>query len=931
MNRFIKCAQRWMCVFLCLFLTIPISASETEDAPVVVGWYEDAYNITGENGERSGYGYEYQQAVAAYTGWTYQYKKAGWSDLLKMMEEGQIDLMSGVSYTDERAEKMLFSELPMGEEKYYLYADLVHTDISASDLNTLNGKKIGLLEGSVQATQFFEWEKKHNLSLSYVYLTSFEDAQKKVKNQEIDCLISTETPAWPEQGMSAIATIGTSDIYFVINKDRPDLKEELDNAMRKMEYDKPFYADELYKRYLSSSSVPVLSNEEKTWLDQHGKIRIGYLKQDSGFSSIDSDSKNVVGVINDYVKYASDCFGDNSLKFELVGYDSLRDELKALKKNQIDMIFHMSENPFMAEQNDFVLSNTVLSASMSAISAKDYFDENAQNRVAIDKQDSLLKWYIAYNYPTWTIEEYSSLESAKNAVEQGKVDCLVSESGQLAKYVQSNKLHMISLTQSANSSFAVNRGDIVLLSILNKTLKTISSSMLTGALSMYDTALEKVTIQDFLKDNWLIVLAVFVLIFVVVLMLVFSLLKKAQRAARESQELNAKLQKNHQELQEALQKAENANLAKTTFLNNMSHDIRTPMNAIIGFTNIALKQEVNEPVKNCLDKINDSSQLLLTLINDVLDISRIESGHLKLNLGVCDITSVTDSAVNVACGLLSHRDIRFVVHRETLKNPYVMADAVRVREILVNILGNAVKFTDDGGTIEFGSKTRIEKDQLIVSYTIRDTGIGMSQEFQKHIFDEFSQEYSDARTKYKGTGLGMAITKQYVDRMHGKISVESEKNKGSVFRIELPLEIVNQEAQVQEQPVDLMNVNGVRVLLAEDNDLNAEIATVQLEEVGIEVTRAKDGEDVVQIFKKNPNYDLILMDIMMPKMNGYEATRAIRKCKNGKDIPIVALTANAFSEDIQASKDAGMDGHISKPIAMDELIKIIAQNIQKAR
>ena len=393
----------------------------------------------------------------------------------------------------------------------------------------------------------------------------------------------------------------------------------------------------------------------------------------------------------------------------------------------------------------------------------------------------------------------------------------------------------------------------------------------------------------------------------------------------------------NQKLEDAVHTAENANRAKTTFLNNMSHDIRTPMNAIIGFTNIALKQEPKPEVRNCLNKISNSSEHLLTLINDVLDISRIESGKVKFVPIPVDIRTVADTVLGIMQGFLHDRSIEFRTNLAMPETPYVLADAVRIREVLVNILGNAVKFTEDGGSIEFDTSYHPGEDDrhMMVRYRVADTGVGMTEEFTEHIFDEFSQEESSARTQYKGTGLGMAITKRYVDLMNGTICVESEKGRGSTFIVEIPLELTDGEnVQKQELPMAKADLSGVKVLLAEDNELNAEIAIVQLEELGIQVTRAADGKEAVKIFEENSpeTFDLIFMDVMMPEMNGYEATAAIRAIKKRPDarrIPIIAMTANAFAEDVQASLDAGMNGHIAKPIVMDEVKKAIAGNVNR--
>ena len=393
----------------------------------------------------------------------------------------------------------------------------------------------------------------------------------------------------------------------------------------------------------------------------------------------------------------------------------------------------------------------------------------------------------------------------------------------------------------------------------------------------------------------------------------------------------------NQRLEDAFHTAENANRAKTTFLNNMSHDIRTPMNAIIGFTNIAMKHEPEPEVRGCLEKIRESSDHLLTLINDVLDISRIESGKIKFAPIGVDIVEVADTVLSIMYGFLSNRNITFHTHLAIPETRYVLADAVRIREVLVNILGNAVKFTGDGGSITFTSDYLPGADDrhMIVRYRVTDTGVGMTKEFVKHIFDEFSQEESSARTYYKGSGLGMAISKRYVDLMGGNISVESEKGKGSTFTVELPLELTEADkVQKQASPGDSTDLAGVKILMAEDNDLNAEIAMVQLEELGIHITRASDGKEALKIFASNQpgTFDIIFMDIMMPKMNGYEATKAIRALQNRPDartIPIIALTANAFAEDVQASLDAGMNDHLSKPIVIDEVVKTIARNLNR--
>ena len=396
-------------------------------------------------------------------------------------------------------------------------------------------------------------------------------------------------------------------------------------------------------------------------------------------------------------------------------------------------------------------------------------------------------------------------------------------------------------------------------------------------------------------------------------------------------------QKQKQLLLEAAEKADAANKAKSTFLFNMSHDIRTPMNAIVGFTDIALHQNSVAEIHDSLEKVRESSKHLLSLLNDVLDLSRIESGKAVFFPEPVDITKLTDNVLAIMNGLLYNRDLKFEVYRERPKNPYVLADATRIREVLTNFLSNAVKFTKDGGTVTLDISSHPGEDDkhIVARYIVKDNGIGMSEEFQKKLFKPFSQEDDrGARTQYKGTGLGMAIAKEYVEMMGGSIAVESQKGVGTTFTVEIPLELTEQGIrQKQEEPVH-HDLTGVNVLMAEDNDLNAELATVMLEDAGMAVTRAFHGKEAVELFKNHPQgtYDIILMDIMMPNMDGHQAAKTIRAMgterSDAATIPIIALSANAFAEDIKASLDSGMNGHVSKPLNMKEVTDTIAKYIK---
>lgn len=956
MNKINKSIQRCSCFLLCLILffalkPIPATAEKTETKAakteqvkskvVKVGWYEDSYHITDKNGGRSGYGYEFEQAVSAYTGWKYEYVTGDWTELVEKLQKGEIDMMGALSYTDERAKSMLFSDQPMGEEKYYLYADLANSDISASDLSTLNGKSVAMMEQSVQTTQFYEWEKKYHITTKHVFVDSIDQAKELLAKHEIQGVISTETSIWVDAGLSAIVTTGGSGIYCCINKNRPDLKKELDNAMRSMEHDKPFYSDELYQRYIATQSVAVLSGEEKDWLKKHDAIRVGYLNDDPGFSAVDSKSGELVGVINDYIDYAQKCF-EQKLKFETVGFDSQEEQIKALNDGKIDMIFHVNQNPYYAEKNGLSLSNTVLSTSVAAVTAQDAFDENAENTVAITKENSKYKWYVSYNYPNWKFVEYNSFKDMEKAVSNGKADCLLVSSSKAMNYVNDKKLHSVFLTKAGNTSFAVSRENTVLLSILNKTLKSIQTSKLTGAVSMYEDSMKKVTLADFIKDNFLIVTIVSVVVFLLILSVILALLKKAQREASRSQKLNTKLQESQHDLKMALLQAESANSAKTSFLNNMSHDIRTPMNAIIGFTTLATTHIDNkELVQDYLRKIGTSSEHLLSLINDVLDMSRIESGKVKIDEKPVHLPDLLHDICTIIRPSISSEQLDFLVDMVDVVDEDIIADKLRLTQLLLNILSNAVKYNKTGGTVSLRVKQEKKAPAGCATYhfIIKDTGIGIRKEFQEHIFENFSREETATVSGIQGTGLGLAITKKIVEMMGGTISLESEEGVGSEFDVCLTFKLNSErkvDPNVLSRPIpvtepepeqDISVHKGKKILLVEDNELNQEIAAEILKEAGFDVEVAEDGAVAVQKMadSKPGQYDLILMDIQMPVMNGYESTRQIRamKTEHCKQIPILAMTANAFEDDRTKATQVGMNGYLTKPIQIDEMLKVI--------
>ena len=920
---------------LCLLLLLPAlfpvkAAAETVPAKVVrVGSFEDTFNYVNEKGIRKGYGYELLQTLSGYTGWQLEYVTCDWSDCFEKLKNGEIDIMGDISYTEDRAEEMLFSDEPMGEEKYYLYADLSRADISASDFKTLNGKKIGVLMGTEPEVMLTEWEEKYDLKTQHVNISNNEDVKQKLANHEIDCFVSLEESFWAELGISTMTRVGKSDIYYAINKDRADIKEELDNAMRALEDADPFYTADLYKRYFSLDYTPILTGEEKAWLKEHGAIRMGFLTGDSGVSTYDPATGEITGTITDYIQFARDCLGNQELVFQMVGYDSQKAELDALKSGEIDMVFHFDQSPNLAEDYRVACTNTTWTSNMMAVTNKQHFNENQANRVAVPQNKLSLKRYIAVYYPQWEIVDCAAQEDAARLVKDGQADCFVTGVSSQENYSKKYDFYSVPLPNPAKSCFAVNSGNRHLLSILNKTIKAMPTNMLTGSLAMYKSSSRKVTLSEFIRDNFFMVLLVSSIFVAVILLAILKLLRKARKAeaaarkaANDTQELNAKLQI-------AAENAESANRAKSTFLFNMSHDIRTPMNAIIGYADLASRHS-DDPakLKKYMENIQVCGQNLLMLLNNVLDLARIENDKTEIEYSVSDIEKDFRNCLAMFRNQADSKGQTLTVTTQ-LPYPYIYADIPHLTEVCTNLVSNAVKYTGAGGTIRCGvtQKPGEKEGWCDTVVTVADNGIGMSQEFQKHIFEPFERERTSTVSKVEGSGIGMGIVKKLVGLMGGAVEVESKIGVGSTFTVTIPCRIASEDeiqAKREINPSDQKCLCGTRILLTEDNDLNAEIATELLQEEGCTVDRAKDGVECVDMLEKaaNGTYQLILMDVQMPVMNGYDATKKIRRMDDPQkaNIPIVAMTANAFSEDKQVALDAGMNDHIAKPINMSVLV-----------
>ena len=915
-----------------LFVPFFVYASETksdgnttqvikeENKTVRVGYFQYANFQEGGYGEhKQGAGYEYLQKISYITGWKYEYVYGSFKECLDMLADGEIDILGNVSYTPERAESIDYSTYAAGTERYWIYTREDHTDLMDGDPKQMNGCRIGVADGSYQKELLEKWLDSNQIQAEVVVCKGYDEMIEKLDADELDALVIPVLSV--NSDFIAIANIGASDCYFGVSKSRPDLLKELNSAMEEINNTETDYSSKLYARYEGKAVINyALNKEEKQWLDAHeNTIRVGYLKDNLPFCG--EENGKLTGILGTVLDTVQEKY---KITIKAVPCSTGVEMNEALQSGKIDIAGPIIQDFYTQEQFQVVLTDEIFDITPVVIYQGNEYT-NSLSTIAATETSLYSKLMVSRLFPDAEIKQYGTQEECLEAVANGKAGATVIPSSKI------NLLNESPLTKSLSFAEMAKRQELGMFTtrenrraatIINKAIAQ-SSNILNGVVLAQNSVSEKkMTLQDVLEEYaGLGIVVSFVIIFVL-LFLVYSLSvsrKKQMEALKEAQDANA------------------ANIAKTTFLNHRSHDIRTPMNAIVVFTEIAMKRKPDKEVENCLKKIRQSSEYLMTLVNDVLDISRIESGKLESKPVLVDLRDMLNTVLSIARGYIENRDLNLCVSREELKTPYVMADELRIREVLLNIISNAIKFTKDGGTISVVAENCPGNDahHVIVRYRISDTGIGMSEEFLNRIFDEFSQENGGARTSYKGTGLGMAIAKKYVDLMGGKIEVSSRQGVGSTFTVEIPLLIAEHvETEEKEKLKKDMDLHGLHVLLAEDNDLNAEIAIALLEEQGMIVTRAVDGKSALTQFCNTVpgTFDLILMDIMMPEMNVYETTKAIRNLSDrpdGKKIPIIAMTANAFAEDVQAALNAGMDDHVAKPVDMEILTFVITKYIER--
>lgn len=887
--------------------------SDQQVKTVRVGWLVNNKGFQeGTPGERlSGWGYEYLQTLSYYTkGWQYEYVSGTFSELMDMLEAGEIDLMPNISYSAEREQKLLFSSNPEGTERYYIYARPDRDDLAKGDPQALQGLTIGCNSGVMQTIVGQQWLTNEGITCTYKEISTGGALFEALADGEVDAVIMNDTISSPDA--SPMFYVGSSDYYFAVPKSRPDLINDINAAMTTIARDNPRYNEEVKSSYSAQNSgSSSLTGTETTWLKENGNtITLGYLKNQLPYCTQNDDGE-MEGSLASLATTLHDKFG---ITVKTIALSNNKQMIKALYNGTIDVALPLFRDYWLAEQTGVIQSNSMGTVSLTAIHSGKNLNSDLKN-IACTKSTIVNRFELESLFPNATVTEYSNDGEVLKALNEGKARCIIVPSTRLETLrdiYDIEDFETQELTNTAQLSCLISRGKPELLGIINKGIVNAGESL--SANSYFPTSYSAQESDAFrlLYRNRIVIAAVVICILLAsIVILVWSLYRA----------------------QEERQKADAANAAKTAFLTRMSHDIRTPLNGILGLIEIEeLKDGDMQVARESRAKARVAANHLLSLINDILEMGKIEDRKLTLEHAPFNLKELCDDTL-VLCKLRASGN-GITMQDNSLPyatGPYMIGSPTHIRRIIINLLDNSIKYNKRGGSVTFSSQTKpLDNGRALFCFSVSDTGIGMTPEFLKHIYEPFAQEGDDARSKFQGTGMGMPIVKSLIDMMGGTIEISSEVGVGSTFNVQIPLEIdknpqAKERTDEQAYSCSLADMN---VLLAEDNELNADIAQALLESEGIVVTRAADGNEAVDLYVGRPagSFDAILMDIMMPGMDGYEATRAIRLSEkaDAADIPIIALTANAFAEDAKAAHDAGMNAHLPKPLDFNKLKYILA-------
>ena len=937
-----------ICIAFMLTLCVIFAASEqrtqaeSEPRTVKVGFFEfNGYHEISAKGTLSGYGYDFLKLLQRYADLNYEYVGYynTWDDMKQMLLSGEIDMVTSARKMPEREQLYAYSK-PIGINYAQItarsndYRFQVHND----DYSSLNGAKIGVLKGSSRIPNLKELAAKHGFTYELVEYASESDLSRALKNGNVDLLATSSLRKYSQERI--ITRFAPEEFYAIVRKEDTELLSEINYGIEQMNLNEGDWTSKLYyKNYAQQANKELVFSQRE--LDYIEEVRSGRKKIIAAVpTDIDPyaylDSGKLKGIIPDYFAYL--------MQMADLPYENLpaysREQYNDYLRTQQANVYMAIRNSTVDDFSSGISTDSYMQLNIARVTRKN-FSGPIRSIAVLPGNERRLEENIATDVK-WMSQP--TRDGIMNAVALGMVDAGYVYSYVAYQYIREHPdadLTYTTLTTPVHNLHIniTDSTDHELASILNKCIKADDGHQLDAIVRqhlVYDVPV--ITLRQFVQKNpWYIVIAL--LIFAVggyIIYLNSRMRHSAQQLADERLEYAEKLQEKNTELEASMRAEQRANMAKRQFLFNMSHDIRTPMNAILGFTQLAEKHlDEKDKTADYLSKINRSGANLLALINNVLEMSRIETGKQKVHEEICDVHELIDSVLVSFDADVQAKDLQLVVKHEII-HKRLWLDATMIRQIVVNLLSNAVKYTPKGGKILYSLKELPSEREgyCQIKCIVKDNGIGMSKDFLPHIFEQFEREQTTTTGKIEGSGLGMAIVKRMLDMLGAKINVASELGKGTTITVLFEHRYVDNEeesAQHEKQTLRVDGFVGKRVLLAEDNNLNAEIAMAVLGEAGFLVERAADGKECVKLLEQHNAgyYDVVLMDVQMPELNGYEATRLIRSLKDeGKrSVLIIAMTANAFAEDKEKALEAGMDDFLPKPVNVQKMLGLLAKRL----
>lgn len=906
-------------LWVVMLILMPASAYAARPVTTLrVSFYPlDGFFEYNAQGEEVGYGVELLNKISQYTGIQFEYVPAySWESTKQMLLDGEADIRMPGTIPETPSTTLSYSRTSILDTYNVILAWNSRDDLDYQDYATIRTLKIAVSESFFRVNHIAEYLEQIGVPEDHlVFCSEYNECYDKLVAGEVDAVISNVMDMNVQTKM--LARFDNISNYISMTLDNPQL-EILDKAMSQIKLDEPLFLSELYEKWFPERTVIPLTQEERQYLSSLDSLTFAF-QPDEGYLAHRKDGV-YYGIYPEMAKCICKKLG---VAYKMV---SIPDCQSGLATTDVYAGFFYDYN--FAKEWDFSLSVPLSDINYYIIQKKETKFDPETSRIAAIKKFRYTSDYLQKRYAKAEFLYYDTYENCLKAVENGEADTTVINNYIAEYYLDMYQFGDLSAKLSTDYShlfcFAAANHNDILASVMSKAIYMISDEEMS---QLYIIGQEERPEPNYLQAvlykspmGFAIVIAVVLALMVATIMMTFFVRKSRRQ---------------NQMLEKALSEKEN-------FLSRMSHDMRTPMNGILGLSYLMENQEDAEKIKSYIPELRESGEYLLQLINDVLDVNRIESGNLTLHPKICNGKLLFTSMVQMVMPLMKEKSIDFHFEQKNIDWRYVLVDEQRVKQIFVNLLSNAVKFTPNGGRIDLIMETVSITDARIQGkFIVRDTGIGMSKEFLPHLFEPFQQENRVNTDNSNGTGLGMSIVKQLVELMGGTIFVESEVDKGTEITLFLnfPLasgketesDVLQQTGPRQAQEEGALLLAGLCILLCEDHPLNAKIAIRLLEKQGAVVTWAENGQIGTEMFSESEegHYDVVLMDVRMPVMNGLEAAKAIRAMNraDARNMPIIAMTANAYESDIQASLEAGMNRHLAKPVEPKVMYETLAELI----